>query len=104
MAYTTTMLSWSAIEYNKKMGSQLKNAQVAIRWATDYLLKCATATPGRLYVGVGDPNSDHKCWERPEDMDTVRSVYFVSANNPGSDVAGEDSRSSGSRFHCFQKS
>ncbi|CAM8918612.1 unnamed protein product [Rhodiola kirilowii] len=103
MAYTTTMLSWSAIEYNKKMGSQLKNAQVAIRWATDYLLKCATATPGRLYVGVGDPNSDHKCWERPEDMDTVRSVYFVSANNPGSDVAGETAAALAAASIVFRK-
>ncbi|XP_056162028.1 endoglucanase 3 isoform X3 [Syzygium oleosum] len=89
MAYTTTMLSWSTLEYGKRMGAQLPNARAAIRWATDYLLKCATATPGKLYVGVGDPNVDHKCWERPEDMDTVRSVYSVSPSNPGSDVAGE---------------
>lgn len=89
MAYTTTVLSWSTLEYGKRMGAQLPNARAAIRWATDYLLKCATATPGKLYVGVGDPNVDHKCWERPEDMDTVRSVYSVSPSNPGSDVAGE---------------
>ncbi|XP_059631022.1 endoglucanase 3-like [Cornus florida] len=89
MAYSTTMLSWATLEHGKKMGPELPNARAAIRWATDYLLKCATATPGRLYVGVGDPNADHKCWERPEDMDTVRSVYSVSPSNPGSDVAGE---------------
>ncbi|KAI3417453.1 Endoglucanase, partial [Psidium guajava] len=89
MAYTTTMLSWSTLEYGKRMGAQLPDARAAIRWATDYLLKCATATPGKLYVGVGDPNVDHKCWERPEDMDTARSVYSVSPSNPGSDVAGE---------------
>lgn len=89
MAYSTTLLSWSTLEYGKKLGSELANARTAIRWATDYLLKCATETPGKLYVGVGDPNADHKCWERPEDMDTVRSVYSVSPNNPGSDVAGE---------------
>ncbi|KAG6607530.1 Endoglucanase 9, partial [Cucurbita argyrosperma subsp. sororia] len=89
MAFTTTMLSWGALEYGARMGSELPNTRAAIRWATDYLLKCATATPGKLYVGVGDPNVDHKCWERPEDMDTVRTVYSVSAANPGSDVAGE---------------
>lgn len=32
---------------------------------------------------------DHRCWERPEDMDTPRNVYKVSAQNPGSDVAAE---------------
>ncbi|KAF3440968.1 hypothetical protein FNV43_RR19254 [Rhamnella rubrinervis] len=89
MAYTTTMLSWATLEYGKRMGPQLPTARAAIRWATDYLLKCARATPGRLYAGVGDPNVDHKCWERPEDMDTARSIYFVTASNPGSDVAGE---------------
>lgn len=89
MAYTTTMLSWSALENSKPLGPQLENVREAIRWATDYLIKCATATPGVLYVGVGDPNVDHKCWERPEDMDTVRTVYSVSRTKPGSDVAGE---------------
>ncbi|MED6205115.1 Beta-glucosidase cel3A [Stylosanthes scabra] len=89
MAFTTTMLSWGTIEYGKRMGPEIKEARAAIRWATDYLLKCATSTPGRLYVGVGDPNVDHKCWERPEDMDTLRTVYWVSPQNPGSDVAAE---------------
>lgn len=40
---------------------------------------------------MGDPNKDHKCWERPEDMDTPRNVYKVSSQNPGSDVAAETS-------------
>ncbi|XP_044475111.1 endoglucanase 9-like [Mangifera indica] len=103
MAFTTTMLSWSTLEYGKKMGSQLSNARTAIRWATDYLLKCATATPGKLYVGVGDPNVDHKCWERPEDMDTVRSVYSVSQTNPGSDVAGETAAALAAASMVFRK-
>ncbi|KAI3758760.1 hypothetical protein L6452_06332 [Arctium lappa] len=89
MAYTITMLSWSALENSKPLGPQLENVRVAIRWGADYLIKCATATPGVLYVGVGDPNTDHKCWERPEDMDTVRTVYSVSRTKPGSDVAAE---------------
>ena len=38
---------------------------------------------------MGNPISDHNCWERPEDMDTARTVYYVSADRPGSEVAGE---------------
>lgn len=38
---------------------------------------------------VGEPNMDHKCWERPEDMDTPRTAYKVSTQSPGSDVAAE---------------
>ncbi|EOA37491.1 hypothetical protein CARUB_v10011645mg [Capsella rubella] len=103
MAFTTTMLSWSSLEYGKKMGSELQNSRVAIRWATDYLLKCARATPGKLYVGVGDPNGDHKCWERPEDMDTPRTVYSVSPSNPGSDVAAETAAALASSSMVFRK-
>lgn len=103
MAFTTTMLSWGALEYGKKMGPQLQEARAAIRWATDYFLKCATVTPGKLYVGVGDPNVDHKCWERPEDMNTVRSVYSVSPSNPGSDVAGETAAALAAASMVFRK-
>ncbi|PSS00182.1 Endoglucanase [Actinidia chinensis var. chinensis] len=103
MAFSTTMLSWATLEYGGKMGSELGNARAAIRWATDYLLKCATKTPGKLYVGVGDPNIDHKCWERPEDMDTARSVYSVSPSNPGSDVAGETAAALAAASMVFRK-
>ncbi|RYR22732.1 hypothetical protein Ahy_B03g068037 isoform B [Arachis hypogaea] len=41
------------------------------------------------FACVGDPRSDHDCWERPEDMDTARTVYAVDAPNAASDVAGE---------------
>jgi endoglucanase len=40
-------------------------------------------------VQVGDPNVDHQCWQRPEEMNTPRAAYKVDANHPGSDVAGE---------------
>ncbi|KAF5938484.1 hypothetical protein HYC85_022743 [Camellia sinensis] len=89
MAFTTTLLAWSVIEFGSSMQSQIQNARSAIRWSTDYLLKAATATPGTLYVQLGDPNKDHQCWERPEDMDTPRNVYKVTTQSPGSDVAAE---------------
>ncbi|KAF2322823.1 hypothetical protein GH714_031102 [Hevea brasiliensis] len=89
MAFTTTMLAWSVIEFGDLMPpNELRNTMVAIRWATDYLLK-TVSQPNRIFVQVGDPNVDHSCWERPEDMDTPRTVYSVDAPNPASDVAGE---------------
>lgn len=51
MAFTTTMLSWSVIEFGGLMKGELQNAKEAIRWATDYLLK-ATARPDTIYVQV----------------------------------------------------
>jgi hypothetical protein len=94
MAFTVTMLSWGAVEFGDAMaraggGGHLENAKAAVRWGADYLLKAAAAAPDALYVQVGDPYQDHRCWERPEDMDTPRSVYKVTPAKPGSDVAGE---------------
>ncbi|WOH01568.1 hypothetical protein DCAR_0520952 [Daucus carota subsp. sativus] len=88
MAFTTTMLSWSVIEFGGLMKSELQNAREAIKWSTDYLLK-ATAQPDTIYVQVGDANKDHACWERPEDMDTPRTVVKIDKNNPGTEVAAE---------------
>lgn len=51
MAFTTTMLSWSVIEFGGLMKGELQNARQAIRWATNYLLK-ATAYPDTIFVQV----------------------------------------------------
>ncbi|XP_071702014.1 endoglucanase 1-like [Rutidosis leptorrhynchoides] len=104
MAFTTTMLAWSIIEFGDNMKSELANAKAALQWSSDYLLKAATATPGTLYVQVGEPNSDHHCWERPEDMDTPRNVYKISAQNPGSDVAAETAAALAAASIVFQNS
>ncbi|EOA37572.1 hypothetical protein CARUB_v10011914mg [Capsella rubella] len=102
MAFTTTMLSWSLIEFGGLMKSELPNAKEAVRWATDFLLK-ATSHPDTIYVQVGDPNMDHACWERPEDMDTPRSVFKVDKNNPGSDIAGETAAALAAASIVFRK-
>ncbi|KAK3122567.1 hypothetical protein QOZ80_8AG0615350 [Eleusine coracana subsp. coracana] len=92
MAFTTTMLAWSVADFGKFMtssGDELAHARAAVRWGADYLLKAATSTADTLYVQVADPTRDHACWERPEDMDTPRTVYKVDRDHPGSDVAAE---------------
>ncbi|KAH9314038.1 hypothetical protein KI387_022665 [Taxus chinensis] len=103
MAFSITMLGWSVIEYGRFMGSDLNHAMDAIRWGTDYLLK-ATAHPGTVYVQVGDPNADHSCWERPEDMDTPRTVYKITKDNPGSEVAAETAAALAAASIVFKKS
>ncbi|XP_024044967.1 endoglucanase 8 isoform X1 [Citrus clementina] len=88
MAFTTTMLAWSILEFGSHMGPEQKNAQEALKWGTDYFLK-ATSVPGKVIAQVGEPNADHNCWERPEDMDTPRTSYVVNTTNPGSEVSAE---------------
>ncbi|KAB2598523.1 endoglucanase 4-like [Pyrus ussuriensis x Pyrus communis] len=76
MAFSTTMLAWSVLEFGKDMSSDLPHALDAIRWATDYFLK-ATSIPGFVFV------------QRPEDMDTPRTPFAVSKQFPGSEVSAE---------------
>ncbi|XP_023521373.1 endoglucanase 6-like [Cucurbita pepo subsp. pepo] len=90
MAFTVTMMSWSIIEYGKQMAAngELGHALDAVKWGTDYLIK-AHPEPYVLYGEVGDGNTDHYCWQRPEDMTTDRRAYKIDPSNPGSDLAGE---------------
>ncbi|KAK6129947.1 hypothetical protein DH2020_036341 [Rehmannia glutinosa] len=90
MAFTITMMSWSIIEYGGQIGNsgELENALDAVKWGTDYLIK-AHPQPYVLYGEVGDGNTDHYCWQRPEDMTTSRAAYKIDPSHPGSDLAGE---------------
>lgn len=88
MAFTTTMLSWSVLEFGQLMGPELQHTLEAIRWGTDYMLK-VTSVPDSVAGVVGDPNSDHNCWERPKDMDTPRTSNVVHKGKPGSEVSGK---------------
>ena len=38
---------------------------------------------------MGYPEADHNCWERPEDMDTPRTLYKIDKDTPGSEIAAE---------------
>ncbi|KAJ0963026.1 hypothetical protein J5N97_028148 [Dioscorea zingiberensis] len=90
MAFTITMMSWSISEYGKQMAGsgELGHAMEAVKWGTDYLIK-AHPEPNVLYGEVGDGNTDHYCWQRPEDMTTSRQAYWIDSSHPGSDLAGE---------------
>lgn len=52
MAFTTTLLAWSVIEFGSNMHNQIEHAKAAVRWGSDYLLKAAATTPDTLYVQV----------------------------------------------------
>ncbi|KNA14054.1 hypothetical protein SOVF_111110 [Spinacia oleracea] len=90
MAFTVTMLSWGVVEYGREMmaAGEYDHALEAIKWGTDYFIK-THPQPNVLWAQVGDGNTDHYCWQRPEDMTTSRQAYKVDESNPGSDIAGE---------------
>ncbi|KAM3243823.1 hypothetical protein ACQJBY_055636 [Aegilops geniculata] len=53
---------------------------------------------------VGDGDTDHYCWQRPEDMTTSRQAYKVDRDHPGSDVAGETAAAMAAASMVFRKS
>ncbi|XP_008786736.4 endoglucanase 8-like [Phoenix dactylifera] len=90
MAFTITTLAWSALAHQAELEAtgELKNVHAAIRWGTDYFLK-ASSKRNKLWVQVGDPNADHQCWVRPENMNTPRTLYKIDENDPGTEIAAE---------------
>ncbi|KAJ8436564.1 hypothetical protein Cgig2_031505 [Carnegiea gigantea] len=105
MAFTITMMSWSVIEYGRQMASngELGHALDAIKWGTDYFIK-AHPEPNVLYGEVGDGNTDHYCWQRPEDMTTDRTAYKIDPSRPGSDLAGETAAAMAAASIVFHRS
>ncbi|GMP53889.1 hypothetical protein CsSME_00019214 [Camellia sinensis var. sinensis] len=104
MAFTVTMLSWSVIEYGDLIAAagELEHALEAIKWGTDYFIKAHTS-PNVLWAEVGDGDTDHYCWQRPEDMTTSRQAYKIDEENPGSDLAGETAAAMAAASIVFKK-
>uniref|UniRef100_A0A7N0ZXD2 Endoglucanase n=1 Tax=Kalanchoe fedtschenkoi TaxID=63787 RepID=A0A7N0ZXD2_KALFE len=105
MAFTITMLSWSVLEYSDEIAGagEMGHALEAIKWGTDYFIKAHTS-PNVLWAEVGDGDTDHYCWQRPEDMTTSRKAYKVDESKPGSDVAGETAAAMAAASIVFRKS
>ncbi|KAF6162148.1 hypothetical protein GIB67_008277 [Kingdonia uniflora] len=90
MAFSVSLLSWTAVEYKSEISAsnQMGYLQSAIRWGADFIIRSNTS-PTTLYTQVGNGDADHQCWERPEDMDTPRTLYKISSISPGTEVAAE---------------
>lgn len=52
---------------------------------------------------MGDGNADHQCWERPEDMDTPRTLYRITSDSPGSEAAAESAAALAAASIVFKK-
>ncbi|KAK8694299.1 hypothetical protein V6N13_071853 [Hibiscus sabdariffa] len=104
MAFTVTMLSWGIIQFRDEIAiaGELEHATEAIKWGTDYFIKAHTG-PNVLWAEVGDGDTDHYCWQRPEDMTTSRQAYKIDQNNPGSDLAGETAAAMAAASIVFKK-
>ncbi|KAK9023131.1 hypothetical protein V6N11_003360 [Hibiscus sabdariffa] len=105
LAFTATVLSWSILEYGDQMAAvnQLEPAQDSLKWITDFLIN-AHPKDNVLYIQVGDPDTDHKCWERPEKMKEKRPLTQVNTSVPGTEVAAETAAAMASASLVFKTS
>ncbi len=88
-AFASSMLSWGYLEHKRGYDSagQTRYLLQVTRWFTDYMVKCHVA-PDVFYGQVGSVALDHDYWGRAEDMTMARPAYKITAQQPGSDLAG----------------
>ncbi|CAG5120477.1 unnamed protein product, partial [Candidula unifasciata] len=89
LSSTLTILGWSLIKFKDgyvKAG-QLDNAYDSVKWGYDYVLKAWNPSKNELVVQVGDGDTDHAYWGRPEDMTMPRPCLVVNNNIHGADIA-----------------
>ena len=90
MAAFTTVLAWGGVNFKDgyvKAG-QLDNLVDCLKWSTDYFIGCHTSD--YEFIGqIGDGYTDHAYWGRPEEMDIERPAFSITAEQPGSELAGE---------------
>ncbi|GFY86235.1 glycosyl hydrolase 9B5 [Actinidia rufa] len=103
MAFTATVLSWAILEYGDQMQTvnQLQSAQDSLKWITDFLIN-AHPSENVLFIQVGDPEADHKCWDRPETMTEKRPLTQVNTSFPGTEVAAETAAAMASASLVFK--
>jgi len=84
--WSAAVLGWTLYEYPSVFTGTKKTQMLrAIKWFTDYFIKCHTAT-GTFYYQVGDGGVDHGYWGSPEGQTGARPVIKAP---PGSDVCAE---------------
>ncbi|XP_069940749.1 endoglucanase E-4 [Cherax quadricarinatus] len=90
MSFTITMLAWGLIDFSDgySKAGQTDYALEAIKWGTDYFIKCYTST-NEFWGQVGTGAIDHALWNRPENMTEERPSFKIDAENPGSELAAE---------------
>jgi endoglucanase len=94
MAYSMTMLGWGVEEFQNayQASGQLDEALAAVKWGTDYFLKCIVTDEygvKELYGQVGNGTIDHSSWVANENLTSERPSYKIDREHPGSDLAAE---------------
>jgi hypothetical protein len=90
MFSTLTLLAWGGLEYRQGFAAmgQLDELLAAVRWGTDWIIR-ANPAPNILYGQVGLGGPDHSFWGAAEVMTMARPSFAITAQKPGTELAGE---------------
>ena len=81
LAYTMTILAWGGIDFYRsyEMTDEITHLLEAVKWGIDWMDKAVIRTDddiSEVFVQVGDPDEEHKLWNRPEDFAESGPNYF----------------------------
>jgi len=104
MMSTITLLCWGGIEYKDGYvaSNQWQSFLSVVRWGTDWIIKAHPST-NVLYGQVGTGDLDHSFWGPAEVMPMARPAFAVTAQKPGTELAGEGAASMAAASILFAK-
>lgn len=104
-AWTASTLAYSLAVFSDgydKAGT-LAISHNTVREMADFIAACYVSDD-EIVVGLGDPNSDHSRWTRPEDVKEPRAPYVVTRTAPGTDVVAGMSAALSAAAYVLRKS
>jgi len=104
MAGFTTILAWGGINFKDgyEKAGQMDYLIDCLKWSTDYFIGCHKKD--FEFIGqIGDGYADHAYWGRPEEMTMSRPAFRITANKPGSELAGETAAALASSSIVFRE-
>ncbi len=110
LASSLTNLAWGGLQFGKGYAAsgQDDDLLAALKWGTDYLLKCnvldSSGKTSFFVAQVGDADADHALWQPAETETILRPAMAVTASKPGSDVAGGSAAAMASASILFRRS
>ncbi|CAH1786740.1 unnamed protein product, partial [Owenia fusiformis] len=105
MAWSTTTLIWSMLEFKDGYGDQWGWALNEVKWPLDYFLKCHVIENGKtqkFYGQVGNGGLDHGYMGPPEKMTMNRPIYSIGPGKCGSDLAAETASALAAGYLLFK--
>eukprot|EP01118_Nematostelium_gracile_P006608 TRINITY_DN2124_c0_g1_i1.p1 TRINITY_DN2124_c0_g1~~TRINITY_DN2124_c0_g1_i1.p1 ORF type:complete len:909 (+),score=181.69 TRINITY_DN2124_c0_g1_i1:72-2798(+) len=90
LAFTWTTISWGAIQFRNgyERTGEITYLRDALKWAARYFINIHPE-PNKLIGQVGNSVTDSQYCGPSEYFNLTRDVYWLTENNPGSEVAAE---------------